>query len=61
MSGDLKLLVDPQSTFELSYSSHSGELRDEVQLAIKHAPKSKHGQPGGWLEGTYGRCSAPLV
>ena len=54
MSGDLNLSVDPQSSFELSYSSHSGELRDEVQLAVKHAPR-KHGQPGGWLEATYGK------
>lgn len=57
MSGDLSLSVDPQSSFELSYSSHSGELRDEVQLAVKHAPKRKHGMfgGGGWLEATYGK------
>lgn len=54
MSGDLNLDVDPKSSFELSYSSHSGELRDEVELAVKHAPKRKHGLPGGWLEATYG-------
>jgi putative adhesin len=56
VSGDLRLLVDPRSSFELSYSSHSGELRDEVNLAVKHSPRRKAGfMSGGWIEATYGR------
>jgi hypothetical protein len=55
MSGDVKLDVDPKSSFDLSYSSHSGDLHDDLQLSIKHAPKRKHGLSGGWLEATYGK------
>jgi hypothetical protein len=54
MSGDVKLDVDPKSSFDLSYSSHSGDLRDDLQLAIKHASKRKHGMSGG-LTATYGK------
>jgi hypothetical protein len=55
VSGAVRLAVDPRSSFELSYSSHSGELRDELNLTVKHSPKRKHGMPGGWLEATYGK------
>ena len=55
VSGDLQMALDAKSSFELSYTSHSGDLRDELQLAVKHAPKKKHGMPGGWLEATYGK------
>ncbi len=55
VSGDVRLSVDPKSSFELSYTSHSGELRDEVNLAVKRAPKRKHGMASGWLEATFGR------
>jgi len=55
VSGDVRLNVDPKSSFELSYTSHSGELRDEVNLAVKRAPKRKHGMASGWLEATFGR------
>ena len=55
VSGVVRLAVDPRSSFELSYSSHSGEMRDEVNLTVKHAPKRKHGMAGGWLEATYGK------
>jgi hypothetical protein len=55
VSGDVRLNVDPKSSFELSYTSHSGELRDEVNLAIKRAPRRKHGMASGWLEATFGR------
>jgi len=55
VSGDLHLAVDPRSSFELSYTAHSGELRDELNLTVKHTPKRKHGQSGGWLEATYGK------
>ena len=41
VSGELRLLVDPKSSFELSYSSHSGELRDEMNLAVKHSPRAR--------------------
>jgi len=55
VSGDLQLSVDPKSSFELSYTSHSGELRDEVNLAVKRAPQRKHGMASGWLEATFGK------
>jgi hypothetical protein len=56
VSGDIKLQPDPaKSSFELSYSSHSGDLRDELKLEVKRAPKRKHGGMGGWLEAVYGK------
>jgi putative adhesin len=56
VSGELRLLVDPKSSFELSYSSHSGELRDEMNLAVKHSPRRRAGFiSSGWIEATYGR------
>jgi len=56
VSGELRLLVDPKSSFELSYSSHSGELRDEMNLAVKHAPRRRGGfMSNGFIEATYGR------
>lgn len=55
VSGDLHLAVDSRSSFELSYTAHSGELRDELNLTVKHTPKRKHGLSGGWLEATYGK------
>jgi putative adhesin len=55
VSGELRLNVDPKSSFELSYTSHSGELRDEANLAVKRAPRRKHGMSSGWLEATFGK------
>jgi DUF4097 and DUF4098 domain-containing protein YvlB len=55
VSGDLRLAVDSRSSFELSYTAHSGELRDELNLTVKRTPKRKHGISGGWLEATYGK------
>ena len=56
VSGDIKLQPDAaRSSFELSYSSHSGDLRDELKLEVKRAPKRKHGGMGGWLEAVYGK------
>ncbi len=56
VSGEVRLAVDPKSSFELSYSSHSGELRDEVNLAVKRSPRRKAGlMTSGWIEATYGR------
>jgi hypothetical protein len=55
VSGDLRLSIDPKSSFELSYTSHSGELRDEANLAVKRAPRRKHGMSSGWLEATFGK------
>jgi putative adhesin len=55
VSGELRFAVDPRSSFELSYTSHSGELRDEVNLAVKRSPTRKHGMASGWLEATYGK------
>ena len=55
VSGELRMAVDPKSSFELSYTSHSGELRDEVNLTVKRAPSRKHGMSSGWMEATYGK------
>lgn len=55
VSGDVRLNLDPKSSFELSYTSHSGELRDEMNLAVKRAPRRKHGMASGWLEATFGK------
>ena len=55
VSGELRLAVDPKSSFDLSYTSHSGELRDEVNLSVKRAPGRRHGMASGWMEATYGR------
>jgi DUF4097 and DUF4098 domain-containing protein YvlB len=55
VSGDLRLTLDPKSSFELSYTSHSGELRDELDLSVKRAPRRKHGMASGWLEASYGK------
>jgi hypothetical protein len=55
VSGDIKLHPDAaKSSFQLSYASHSGDLRDELNLEVKRAPKRKHGM-GGWLEAVYGK------
>ena len=32
-----------------------GELRDEMDLAVKRAPRRKHGMSSGWLEASYGK------
>jgi DUF4097 and DUF4098 domain-containing protein YvlB len=55
VSGELRLNLDPKSSFELSYTSHSGELRDEMNLSVKRAPRRKHGMSSGWLEASYGK------
>ena len=55
VSGQIAMAVDPRSSFELSYSSHSGDFKNDLDLAVKHAPKKKHGGTGGWLEAVYGK------
>jgi hypothetical protein len=55
VSGDLKLALAAQSSFELSYSSHSGELRDGLDLSVKKGTHSRHSSSRGSLEGTYGK------
>jgi hypothetical protein len=55
VSGEVRLALDPRSSFELSYTSHSGELRDELNLAVKRAPSRKRGVSSGWMEATFGK------
>jgi hypothetical protein len=55
VSGDVRLSVDPRSSFELSYTSHTGELRDEANLAVRRTPRRKYGMSSGWLEATFGK------
>ena len=57
VSGEINLQPDPaKSSFELSYSSHSGDFRDDLQLQLKRSPRRKHdGMMGGWLEAVYGK------
>jgi len=55
VSGEIKLQPDAsKSSFQLSYASHSGDLRDELKLEVKRAPRRKHGM-GGWVEAVYGK------
>jgi DUF4097 and DUF4098 domain-containing protein YvlB len=55
VSGQIAMAVDSRSSFELSYSSHSGDFRNDLNLDVKRAPKKKHGGMGGWLEAVYGK------
>src|SRR5207237_10002308 len=55
VSGQIAMAVDSRSSFELSYSSHSGDFRNDLSLDVKRAPKRKHGGVGGWLEAVYGK------
>jgi len=55
MSGEVRLALDPKSSFELSYTSHSGELRDGINLTVKRSPKSRRGFSSGSLDGTFGK------
>jgi DUF4097 and DUF4098 domain-containing protein YvlB len=55
VSGQIALAVDTRSSFELSYSSHSGDFRDDLNLQVKRSPTRKHGGVGGWLEAVYGK------
>ena len=56
VSGQIKLQPDAsKSSFELSYASHSGDLRDDLKLQVKRAPKRKQSGMGGWLEAVYGK------
>jgi Fe-S cluster biogenesis protein NfuA len=55
VSGDLKMALAAQSSFELSYSSHSGELRDGLDLSVHRSNHPRHGSSRGSFEGTYGK------
>jgi hypothetical protein len=56
VSGDIKLQPDAaKSSFELSYASHSGDLRDELKLDVKRSRTRKHGNMSGWLDAVYGK------
>jgi hypothetical protein len=56
VSGQIKLQPDSsKSSFQLSFASHSGDLRDDLNLQVKRAPKKTHGGMGGWLEAVYGK------
>jgi DUF4097 and DUF4098 domain-containing protein YvlB len=55
VSGQIAMAVDPRSSFELSYSSHSGDFKDDLNLNVKRSQKKKHGGTGGWVEAVYGK------
>lgn len=55
VSGQIAMAVDPKSSFELSYSSHSGDFKNDLNIDVKRPPKKKHGGTGGWLEAVYGK------
>ncbi|MFL5363011.1 MAG: DUF4097 family beta strand repeat-containing protein [Myxococcales bacterium] len=55
VSGQIAMAVDPRSSFELSYSSHSGDFKDDLNLNVKRSQKKKHGGMGGWVEAVYGK------
>jgi hypothetical protein len=53
VSGDLKLALASQSSFQLNYSSHSGELRDGLDLSVNQRGSRRHAR--NTLQGTYGK------
>ena len=55
VSGQIAMAVDSRSSFELSYSSHSGDFRNDLNLDVKRSRQKKHGGMGGWFEGVYGK------
>lgn len=52
MSGDIRLTLEPRSSFELSYTSHSGELRD--QLGVTPTEQRKRSPGGQRVQARYG-------
>jgi Putative adhesin len=55
VSGNARLHLDAKSSFELSYSSHSGDLRDELQLEVKRHQRRQRSGRGGWMEASFGK------
>jgi len=55
VSGQIAMAVDQRSSFELSYSSHSGDFKSDLNLEVKRSQGKKHGGMGGWTEAVYGK------
>jgi hypothetical protein len=57
VSGDLRLALAPSSSFALNYSSHSGELRDGLDLQVRRSGSGgsmmRHSR--NTLSGTFGK------
>ena len=53
LSGDIVLLLGKESSFDLSYTSHSGDLATALPLNI--TTERRNGPRGGTIEGRYGK------
>jgi hypothetical protein len=53
MSGDLKLSLDPSSSFDLRYISHNGDLGDHLHTTVLESKTSDHG--GGTIRSRLGK------
>jgi hypothetical protein len=52
-SGDIKLRMTPDSSFDLRYVSHSGDASDDLKMQTLEQGESRHG--GGSLHARYGK------
>ena len=52
-SGDIKLRLTPESSFDLRYVSHSGDVTDDLKMQTLEQGESRHG--GGSLHARYGK------
>ncbi len=53
MSGDLKLRMVPDASFDLRYVTHSGDVTDDLKMQTLEHGESRHG--GGSLHARYGK------
>jgi len=53
-SGDIKLRMTPDSSFDLRYVSHSGDATDDLKMQTLEQNESHHGS-GGSLHARYGK------
>ncbi|HEX9103753.1 MAG TPA: DUF4097 family beta strand repeat-containing protein [Polyangia bacterium] len=53
-SGDVKLRMSSDSSFDLRYASHSGDVADDLKMQTLEQSESRHGS-GGSLHARYGK------
>ncbi|HWE30058.1 MAG TPA: DUF4097 family beta strand repeat-containing protein, partial [Polyangia bacterium] len=53
-SGDIKLRMSPDSSFDLRYVTHSGDVADDLKMQTLEQNESHHGS-GGSLHARYGK------
>jgi DUF4097 and DUF4098 domain-containing protein YvlB len=60
-SGDIKLVMDGKTGFEIDASSFSGRIKSEVPLTVRSTSGGEeHGHPNRRLEGVFGDGSAQI-